>query len=191
MEKRRQIQNTQKSELVKIKSELIESVNFNESRSLWEDKRKQHEKGVWAYAALLATLLLILPIVVFTNGPTLLQHLTNIATALSVDAPESDALALALSNQITKFVILGIPILGYVWLTRILVRVFLSSRALMDDAHERRVMLDTYLYLTGEGKAEAQDRPLILNALFRPLPGNSPDIEPPNLNDVIRLSEKT
>lgn len=54
------------------------------------------------------------------------------------------------------------------WIGRLVSRYFNSQQHLANDAHERRVMTMTYLALTKNGAASAEDRAIILNALFRP-----------------------
>ena len=56
-----------------------------------------------------------------------------------------------------------------VWGVRLVVRMFLSNMHLMTDAAERVVMVKTYLsLLEGDRLSSAEDRQLILQALFRP-----------------------
>lgn len=54
------------------------------------------------------------------------------------------------------------------WAGRIFVRMFLSQLHLAMDAHERSTMVMTYLALTQEGKITPEERPLVLQPLFRP-----------------------
>lgn len=57
----------------------------------------------------------------------------------------------------------------FVWMERILVRLFISNAHLKTDAGERIVMIQTYLSLLEEGKVLAEDdRKLILSTIFRP-----------------------
>ena len=56
----------------------------------------------------------------------------------------------------------------FIWIMRILVRLYLSELHLGIDARERETMLLTYLALTNEGKVEPTDRALVLAPLFRP-----------------------
>lgn len=53
------------------------------------------------------------------------------------------------------------------WVGRILTRLYLSEHHLRKDAEERAVMTTTYLALTKDAAAEANDRQIILAALFR------------------------
>ncbi|WP_181181392.1 hypothetical protein, partial [Mesorhizobium sp. B1-1-5] len=74
----------------------------------------------------------------------------------------------------------------YLWVLKAVMRFFMRSMLLMDDARQRETMLDTYILLTEKGKADERDRPLILWALFRQTPGHGPDgIEPPDFTEVI------
>lgn len=68
--------------------------------------------------------------------------------------------------RIAALVLIG---LFTVWGLRLVVRMFLSNLHLMTDAAERVVMVKTYLsLLEGDRLSGAEDRQLILQALFRP-----------------------
>ena len=54
------------------------------------------------------------------------------------------------------------------WIIRITVKIALSNLHLSEDAHERVVMIQTYLSFVQEGKIEEKDKQLILTSLFRP-----------------------
>jgi hypothetical protein len=76
-----------------------------------------------------------------------------------------------------------------IWLTRIIVRLVFTAQALADDAVQRRAFLETYLRLVRDpdAKMETSDRILVLNAIFRPLPGHqTEDVAPPTIADLIR-----
>ena len=49
------------------------------------------------------------------------------------------------------------------------------------DAQHRQSMLETYLALRGEVGLKDEERVIILTALFRPLPGQGPDENPPTV----------
>jgi len=184
-----------KNDFENLKSELKESLSLEEARSLWESKRKSHRLNYFAIGIVLTTILIITPAVAIYNIDIIAAEIKKLSDLVSNQTiptgQEDSAWVFAFSNQITRLLIIGLPITAYIWATRILVRIFLANRALMDDAYERKTMLDTYLYLVGEGKAKTEDRPLVLNALFRPSPGHAPDIEPPNLSDIIKLKNKS
>jgi hypothetical protein len=54
------------------------------------------------------------------------------------------------------------------WISRILLRMYLSGHHLANDAEERRTMIMTFLALAKNKSVEEADRKLILTALFRP-----------------------
>lgn len=56
------------------------------------------------------------------------------------------------------------------WIGRLLTKLYLSEHHLRNDASERATMTTTYLALTTGSAASAEDRSIILNALFRSTP---------------------
>lgn len=54
------------------------------------------------------------------------------------------------------------------WIIRITVKIALSNLHLSEDAHERVVMIQTYLSFVKEGQIDENDKNLILSSLFRP-----------------------
>ncbi|MEW6550521.1 MAG: DUF6161 domain-containing protein [Campylobacterota bacterium] len=54
------------------------------------------------------------------------------------------------------------------WIIRITVKIALSNLHLSEDAHERVVMIQTYLSFVKEGQIDKNDKKLILSSLFRP-----------------------
>jgi len=54
------------------------------------------------------------------------------------------------------------------WIIRITVKIALSNLHLSEDAHERVVMIQTYLSFVNEGQIDENDKNLILSSLFRP-----------------------
>jgi hypothetical protein len=74
-----------------------------------------------------------------------------------------------------------IPALFYAWFLKNVSRMFVQNLTLADDAAHRRALAITYLGLAENPKLSIseQDRALILNALFRPILGQSSDEGPP------------
>jgi hypothetical protein len=84
---------------------------------------------------------------------------------------------------------LTIPALLYGWLLKNVSRMFIHHLNGADDAAHRRALCITYLGLAENPKLEiaAQDRALILNALFRPAPHQGLEEGPPSgLLDLIK-----
>lgn len=85
--------------------------------------------------------------------------------------------------------LLFVPIIGIAWVLRIIGRLVTNSLTLKEDADHRRAMLETYFNLLSDPNANFKDkeRILVLNAIFRPLPGHqSEDVSPPTLADLAK-----
>ncbi len=90
-------------------------------------------------------------------------------------------------------VIITLPALAFFWFLRFIARVFVTNLQRHQDARERATMVQTYLALVKEGEnvATPDERILVLNALFRPGPGDAPDEAPPaDLLDIIKRAPK-
>jgi hypothetical protein len=101
--------------------------------------------------------------------------------------------AIPRNNQgepISSFLVfIVVPVVGVAWVLRIFARWITNSLTLGEDAEQRRAMLETYFSLVGnkDAKMEQSDRILILNAIFRPLPGHQvEDVAPPTLLDLTK-----
>lgn len=118
----------------------------------WSNKHAGHLKWAWVTGAISFA-----GIAVATGGLGWQIHELLNKTP-SGAAPETWRLAvLALVGVFT------------VWALRLVVRMFLSHLHLLTDAAERVVMVKTYLsLLEGDRLSSAEDRQLILQALFRP-----------------------
>jgi hypothetical protein len=85
--------------------------------------------------------------------------------------------------------IVTVPALLYGWLLKNVSRIFIQNLNLADDAAHRRSLALTYLGLLQNDRhpASDQDRAIILNALFRPIPPQTADEGPPaGVVDLIR-----
>ncbi|MGM4870675.1 DUF6161 domain-containing protein [Bradyrhizobium sp. 956_D2_N1_5] len=82
-----------------------------------------------------------------------------------------------------------VPALLYAWLLKNVSRIFIQNLNLADDAAHRQSLALTYMGLLQDEKhpASDQDRAIILNALFRPIPPQTADEGPPSgVIDLIR-----
>jgi len=93
------------------------------------------------------------------------------------------------SFSVAGLATITVPALFYAWLLKNVSRVFIQNLNLADDAAHRRSLALTYMGLLQDEKhpASDQDRAIILNALFRPIPPQTADEGPPaGLVDLIR-----
>lgn len=91
--------------------------------------------------------------------------------------------------SIAGLAVITIPALLYAWLLKNVSRIFIQNLNLADDAAHRRSLALTYMGLLQDQKhaASDQDRAIILNALFRPIPPQTADEGPPaGVIDLIR-----
>nr|AGU09799.1 hypothetical protein [uncultured organism] len=77
----------------------------------------------------------------------------------------------------------------YLWAMRLLVRLYTTEHHLAIDASARGAMMEAYLGLIEADAANAADRPIVLQALFRPVQdGMVRDDGPPGLTPAALLS---
>jgi hypothetical protein len=91
--------------------------------------------------------------------------------------------------SISGLAVISVPALFYAWLLKNVSRVFIQNLNLADDAAHRRSLALTYMGLLQDEKhpASDQERAIVLNALFRPIPPQTSDEGPPaGLLDLIR-----
>jgi hypothetical protein len=92
--------------------------------------------------------------------------------------------------SISGLAIITVPALFYAWLLKNISRVFIQNLNLADDADHRRSLALTYMGLLQDEKRPTtdQDRAIVLNALFRPIPPHTGDEGPPS--GLIELIKK-
>ncbi|MDN4633154.1 DUF6161 domain-containing protein [Sphingomonas sp. PsM26] len=77
----------------------------------------------------------------------------------------------------------------YLWAMRLLVRLYTTEHHLAIDASARGAMMEAYLGLIKADAASATDRPIVLQALFRPVQdGMVRDDGPPGITPAALLS---
>lgn len=77
----------------------------------------------------------------------------------------------------------------YLWAMRVLVRLYTTEHHLAIDASARGAMMEAYLGLIEADAANAADRPIVLQALFRPVQdGMVRDDGPPGITPAALLS---
>lgn len=75
----------------------------------------------------------------------------------------------------------------FFWLMRLLVQRYVSEQRLRVDASGRSAMAETYLGLVGEDAASSTDRPIVLQALFRPVTEDKPGEDGPPITSLAPL----
>lgn len=169
-----------------FKNTLEEEIRFDTARLSWETRYKEARFGFWA------SIVLIIVFAAATFGVAYRYAIPFIEALSSLEVKTaSDSISVALAHQFGRLLVFSVPVIVYLWVFRALMRFFMRSMLLMDDARQRQTMLDTYFLLSEKGRADERDRPMILWSLFRQTPGHGSDgIEPPDFTEVINAGLK-
>lgn len=162
------------AQILAARKQATESGILLNARTLWRNKARWHAGAFWAGLIVMAALIGGGIYWVVMSGPDFLAKLPK-----KVDGEIAYA----------TVAMLTVCVIGAGWLLRFLGRFVTENMVMQSDASQREVMMRTYLALVGDENArmEQTDRTLILNAIFRPLPGHqSEDVAPPTLADVLK-----
>jgi hypothetical protein len=171
------------SKLAGTTKSISERWKLNQARLNWNRRYREARTGFMISIVILAGFLCSTIVTAIFFAPAIISSINDL-DMLPLEGGDSASIALA--HQISRIIVFTVPFIVYFWMIKASMRFFMRSMLLMDDARQRETMLDTYFLLTEEGKADEQDRPLILWALFRQTPGHGPDgIEPPDFTQVI------
>jgi hypothetical protein len=148
---------------------------FKSANSLWSEKAKRH---TWAYTVAFLTIVLLISVF-----PLILSiYQINMWSLLPKNERTGEYTYLAV-------LIVALGFVAVAWIFRMLGRFVLDNFSLASDARQREMILRTFLTLVGTPEAKMQDgeRVLILNAIFRPVPGQGPDDPAPSsLMDLMK-----
>ena len=161
-----------------LENVFIEHMRLKAPAKFWQDKAVSHL--FWAIGAFLAFAV--------SSGFTGYFFVGHNTEVMALVTPANDS-----GFPWGNIAIITLPALVFFWFLRFIARVFVTNLQRHQDARERATMVQTYLALVKEGEnvAKPDERILILNALFRPGPGDAPDMAPPaDLLDIIKKRTK-
>lgn len=166
-------------QLTSFEKSIRQELQLDRARETWSKRyseaRRSFKNTVWLLIAMVA----IPFIAAFGLGPAVVRFVNNFDIVVLLGAGGTGAV---FAHFLTRLVIISVPVFAYLWALRVVIRYFTRSMMLKDDARMRETMLDTYFTLTEAGRADADSRPIILNALFRPAPGHGTEgTEPPEV----------
>lgn len=169
-----------------FKTAVLEEVRGRETRKLWSNRDTEAWNAFKVSAALLFALLVGIPLIGLWQLDWILSMLRHIGEATTEGIPKTESGTLVTVATISRLFVITFPLVLYLWVVRLVVRFNARSLSLHDDARQRQTMLDTYFILLEREAATTEERGLILNALFRPGPGQGADnLEPPTFTDFI------
>lgn len=168
-------------------AELEERLKGVAMAGLWKIRAQASEKA-FRYSAILITILIIVPpTYAITHIETVVDILQRVGNAAVEGIPEGATNTLLTVGTISRLVVITAPIALYFWAIKLLIRFNTRSMVLMDDARQRNTTMSTYYHLIKRNVISSkEERGLMLNALFRPLPGHGPEnVEPPNFLEIM------
>jgi len=177
---------TNQENLNAFRTAAYEALNIDSTRKLWDDRAKSNLKAFVLSAIAIGAFLLAIPTIALCNIDAVISALERVGEVTVKGLPQNlDGAQLTLVT-ISRLIVISLPIALYFWTVKLLVRFNMRCLILMDDASQRHTMMDTYFRLIEQDGATKADRALVLNALFRPLPGSaSESVEPPNFTELI------
>lgn len=167
---------------------IADRLNLRLVTQRWNDVRKRAKRTLWASGGVIFLMFVLASTIIATQGHEILNFLMPFdLKTMYLNTTATGVL----SMQIARMALVAVPIATYFWLLKIIVRIFMRSLVLMDDADQRATIMDSYYALTGDGMTDERALPMMLWAIFRPLPGHGPDgIEPPDFTEAINAGLK-
>ncbi|WP_157839472.1 DUF6161 domain-containing protein [Bradyrhizobium diazoefficiens] len=163
----------ERANLTSFKQSLSEEVRLRSASELWQDRAWWHR--AIAITALVAFFAIVAFLVIFGA-----MHMDKIVAALPRDKDQH--------IEYVSIALLAIPALAVGWCLKILARLVHTNSVLGDDSRQRQAMTRTYLALVADSSSQVttEDRLVMLNAIFRPLPGSQSDeVAPPTILDLV------
>jgi hypothetical protein len=165
---------------------IEERFRIGATRKLWNSRAIRNGIAFAISAGLLTIFLLVIPVCALLHLDSVIVGLRHIGDVTIQGLPDNMSPAQLTVVTISRLVVITVPLALYFWVIRLIVRFNMRSLALMDDAQQRKTMMETYFHLIEQNAAVREDRALILNALFRPGPGQVADnVDPPNFVDLV------
>jgi hypothetical protein len=154
-------------------SAQMEQRQIAEPARLWNERSKTHLRNAKRLKWIaIGTASVGLPIcgMLITNVFSITGDLMkNGLTEISVTPDKTDLLTVFHYQVLATATATIIVLTMYLWMIRIIVRVYTTEHHLAIDAGARGAMNQTYLGLIAAGAANEQDRQIVLAALFRPV----------------------
>jgi hypothetical protein len=154
-------------EIEALVNKAREKAVFSSASDLWSRKAMTHTNNFAMGFVFVVAWLVILAGTIYRSGPQLWNELPK----------NSNGEFTYLATLIAVFAFIALA-----WIFRMLGRFVTENFYLAADARQRQMILQTFLNLVGTPEAQMKDaeRVLILNALFRALPGQSGDDPAPS-----------
>ncbi len=164
----------QKEGLASFKAGLSEDLKLKSATELWRDRAGWHRAATIFCFIMFAAIIAVALVLGFVHFDQIVK-----------DLPKDSAGHI----EYVSVALLAIPAIGIGWLLKVLARFVQSNSILADDSRQRQAMTRTYLSLVADKDSQVtrEDRIIMLNAIFRPLPGaQSDEVAPPTVLDLLK-----
>ena len=152
-------------------------LQLKEPAEYWSSKRMSHWLGVFGAGLVFGFLIFVGGFILVKLGPGFI-----------------DTLPKTTNKDLTfgALALVTIPVLAAAWLLRLISRIFVTNLHLATDASMRSKMISTYLALVNDpgSRVGAEERFLVLNAIFRPTEAHDADAPPPGMIDLLNKLKK-
>lgn len=190
---------TAQQDYLNAKNAAIEDSKLKDSVKYWEEKQEKHEKQFDKYKSiaigLIFGLVCVLSLILFLHNyqldnkkieikqtaQSIKNEDNNLVKEKQIIKSESESKAIIEKqddnnlkdfdySKLAWYALMIFASSSAFWIIRITVKIALSNLHLSEDAHERVVMIQTYLAFVKEGELKDgnEDKKLILSSLFRP-----------------------
>ena len=170
------------------KNAALNDVKLKKSLKYWDIKQKQHNKKFWIFIVIAISLICVLigslyggiyihkknqEIEITNKVENKLQNndISKNQENSQQNEKKDESFIKDLENgNLPWYLLMIFATSSIFWIIRITVKIALSNLHLSEDAHERVVMIYTYLSFVQKGQLddEKEDKKLILSSLFRP-----------------------
>ncbi len=157
-----------------VASGIVTNKALESAFTLWDDKKIRHWWAFYIGVGLFIALILIVGVSAYKHFDPILEFLSKIFASSNG----------SIADIVSRVVLITIPIGIAIWVLRALLRWANLNLALAEDAAQRSVMAQTYVNLltSGDVTEDKDDRKVMLEAIFRPLPGiQEMDTAPPSI----------
>ncbi|MCZ7934651.1 DUF6161 domain-containing protein [Agrobacterium leguminum] len=181
---------TNKENVNAFANAVREELKTSTTKELWRNRGDTAEKSFWMSAGIVAFLIIAPLILLFFCGAQINEGFFKLTNASFIGLGENPTAIQVTAATVGRLVLITAPLALYFWAIKLIVRFNTRCMILMDDARQRHTTMDTYFHLIERNGATPEERGLMLNALFRPLPGQGQEnVEPPNFMELVKKTE--
>lgn len=184
----------------RLKSAATEKFKLDASLTFWTEKSRSHNRTAICLASLFLIIVCGLVYLSYENISFIRENSPFVYESRPVGSTVAgDDSQVVVTEKGIEFRPQGLILFGgaavfIIWILRAISQMFVQNLGLAEDAHLRSTLMKTYIALVAtEGeKATAEARVVMLNALFRALPGyEEADLAPPNIADIMKQVQGT